>query len=151
MQHLAGDSHPDLYKASAIRARMTTETNRKVSGVVAATMAGPDEQRRPSPLCSMLSSLVRNSTVFCLFCSFIALFVTDAGSTWSRGCVAADSSRTSPAARFEQVMYTLSIFMASHVAKESTKRRYRLSGENFFTSSLQHTAELADRDAHRVG
>lgn len=116
-QQLTHGGGPNLYEASTARAKMNTKMSEIVFLVVAAAMASPDEQRRLSPLQSMLSSLVRDVTVCYTFSSSIFRFPIYIGSTRSRRHIAADSSRSDVATRLEQVIYTFSIVMTSCVEK----------------------------------
>lgn len=140
-----------LYHESLAWAEMNTKGNGRVLQAVAAARVRSDEEGASSPHCSMVGSLVRDATIYCLFRAFNSLFRSAAGSARLRGRVVADSFCIDAAARFEHVIHTFSIVMASCATKSSTKKLLDLRREDFITAPQQHFAKLADRNAYQTG
>lgn len=94
---------------------MNTSANRLFFQVVVAAIASLNEQHCPSSLRNMLSSLLRDVVICCLFSSVIFPFLTDTGFAQSRGRIVANSFRTDVVANLKQVMNTSFVVMASYV------------------------------------
>lgn len=144
-------SDPKLYQAPAVPAKVNKKAAIKDFRVFVAAMADPDKQRRPGTFRSMLSSVIRDATTYYPSSTLISFFLTDTGVTWSRGCVVDEIFRADVANRFEQVFHTSYIVIASFVTKSTTRKRFRIPGEDSVTAPPQHFVKLADQKGHRIG
>lgn len=88
-QNAVVGSESDFHQASAIRAkaRLSKKADGRVLCVASEVLARPHEQRRSSPLYSMLSSVVRGTTIYCFSSSLVFVFLTDTGSVRYIGLV----------------------------------------------------------------
>lgn len=148
---LVTGSDPDLYNASAVKLKLNTKSNGRMFRVVVAAMPRPDENRRPTPVRRMLTSLVDDPEILCPFSSFISPFFTDTGCTRSKGRVVVDNFSTSVATRFEQVIYVSSIIMATYAIDSRRRKRYRRNDGTFTIAPTLHLEKLTDRTSHRIG
>lgn len=148
-QRTADESDPDLSRASAIQVKTNAKKNGRVFRVVVAAMARSDQQRCPSSLHSMLSSLAQDGTVYCHFSYLIFPFLTDVGPAQSRSRIVSDSFHTNVGTAFEQVVYTSSIVMTLCVPNSGTKNGFIFRRKTFLPHLCSTLLKLADWNAHR--